>query len=466
MYREMKRLKLTFSKNIYVECLQQIGKANRDLRDFTHQNVYLEAVRVQRRSKRLANDWKLIRAHAASLYKAMVLGTSLKCRCQDHHLASLRLDAGSRTEQEQDPLRILQLRFQFLHFSMSKHGDGPGVTKRTFQDLEVVSVLESENSADAQPTIQIAHKYITTRLEFIEKRTNYRSLNEDISARTVRFAPIVPSTTQNATSGGRPAPPACVRIVDMCIREFPALEPTTPIGFLVDGENEIYKHLFYRTGTFGSAATYSVSLAEILTRTDDRSRGRYWYIPRGHRVRIAAILASSILQLNGTSWLENEWTSDDIMFHWRPPRRGVNEDSSYEHCIPDFQHPYLFWKQCPRTSRTPSATNAPRLRIHMIRNRMLFALGLTLVELCFGKTLASLRTGEDENTNETAIRLLDSVYDEMGGQYGDVVRRCLLQPFDVRELCLDNEEVEHKIFNDIVTPLAQNLRSFDGTLEI
>jgi hypothetical protein len=466
MYREMKRLKLTLSKNIYVECLQQIGKANKDLRDFTHQNVYLEAVRVQRRSKRLANDWKLIRAHAASLYKAMVLGTSLKCQCEDRHLASLRLDAGSRTEPEQDPSGVSQLRFRFLHISMSKHEDGVGVTARTFQDLEVVSVLESNNSADAQPSIEIAHKYIIARLDSMQTRTNYRSLNEDSSARTVRFAPIVPSTAQRTTSGGRPAPSTGVRIVDMCKREFPALEPKKPIGFLVDGENEIYKHIFYRTGTFGSASTYSLSLAEILTRTDDRSRGRYWYVPRGHRIRIAAILASSVLQLNGTSWLENEWTSDDIMFHWRPPRRAVDEDSSYEHSIPDFQQPYLSWKQCPKKSRTPSAINVPRLRTHMIRNRMLFALGLTLVELCFGKTLTSLRTGEDENTNETAMRSLDSVYDEMGGQYGDVVRRCLLQPFDVRELRLDNEEVQHKIFNDIVTPLAQNLRSFGGTLDI
>lgn len=170
MYREMKRLKLTFSKNIYVECLQQIGKANRDLRDFTHQNVYLEAVRMQRRSKRLANDWKLIKAHAASLYKAMVQGTSLKCKCQNRHLASLRLDAGSRTEQERESLEVLQLRFRFLHFSMSKQGDGPGVIARTFQDLEVVSVLESENPTDAQPIIQIAHEYITTCLEFKSTR--------------------------------------------------------------------------------------------------------------------------------------------------------------------------------------------------------------------------------------------------------------------------------------------------------
>lgn len=216
---------------------------------------------------------------------------------------------------------------------------------------------------------------------------DYSSLNEDRSARTVRFAPIVPATAQGSASDRRPAPPRSVRIVDMCIREFPALEPTKSIGFLEDGENEIYKHYFYRTGTFGSAATYSLSLAEVLTRTDNRSRGQYWYIPRGHRVRIAAILASSILQLDGTSWLENEWTSDDIMFHWRPPRHPVDEDSRSERSIPDFQHPYLSWKQCPNKSATPPTINAPRLRTHMIRNRMLFALGLTLVELCFGKTL-------------------------------------------------------------------------------
>lgn len=275
---------------------------------------------------------------------------------------------------------------------------------------------------------------------------------------------------QVITPGERPADLASERIVDMCNNKYPGLEPQKPIGFLVDRESQTYKHYFYRTGTFSSSDNLSGSLAQILKKFEDRSLNRIFYISRGHRLRIAAILASSVLQLDGTSWLEDEWTSDDIMFHWKPAQRAMGDDDKpkdYTPPIPNYQHPHLSWKQCPSKPGTASASasGAPGISSQMIRNRMLFALGLTLVELCFGRTLTSLHAREDKDTNETAIRLLSSVYDEMGGQYGDVVRRCLLQPFDVRELRLDNEEVQKKFFNDIVTPLAQNLRSFGGDLD-
>jgi len=289
------------------------------------------------------------------------------------------------------------------------------------------------------------------------------------SPKIVRFASIVPSTAQVTTPAERPPNSASERIVDMCNDKYPGLEPQNPIGFLIDGQSQTYKHYFYRTGTFYSADNLSGSLAQVLKRFGDQPLDRSSYLSRGHRLRIAAILASSVLQLDGTSWLEDEWTSDDIIFHSKPAQYPVgDEDIPKDHTrpVPNYQHPHLSWKQCPCTIRTTSAIDAPSMDGQLIRNRMLFALGLTLVELCFGRTLTSLQAREDKDTNETAIRLLSSVYDEMGGQYGDVVRRCLLQPFDVRELRLDNEEVQHKIFNDIVTPLAQNLRSFGGTLDI
>lgn len=232
----------------------------------------------------------------------------------------------------------------------------------------------------------------------------------------------------------------------------------------MDRGNQTYKHCFYRTGTFASYDMDSASLAQTLERFEKYSRDRQKYISRGHRLQIAATLSSSVLQLDRTSWLDSEWTSDDIMFHWKPVQRrvGDNDPENDRTPMPHYQHPYLSWKHCPDKSGEASASRAPSKRNQVIRNRMLFALGRTLVELCFGRTLTSLRTGEDQDTNETAMRLLGSVYDEMGGQYGDVVRRCLLQPFDVRELRLDNEEVQQKVFNDIVTPLAQNLKAFGG----
>lgn len=161
MYRELKRLKLTLSKNVYIEYLRQIDKANKDLRDFTHQNIYLEAVRVQRRSRCLINDWKVINAHAASLYRAMVLGTSLICRCGKLHLASLRLDARSRTENEQDPGGISQIKFQFLFLFDGARDEEGGVIGQTNQELEVASVLERDGSTADHTLNQASHRSVS-----------------------------------------------------------------------------------------------------------------------------------------------------------------------------------------------------------------------------------------------------------------------------------------------------------------
>ena len=108
----------------------------------------------------------------------------------------------------------------------------------------------------------------------------------------------------------------------------------------------------------------------------------------------------------------------------------------------------------------------------MIRNEILLALGLTLVELCFGRTLTDMRKPEDINPDKTtsrlatATRLHGGVYDEMGIAYGDAVRRCLFQLFDVRELNLEIEEVQQKVYDNVVRPLMDDLNNFDGVSRV
>lgn len=102
----------------------------------------------------------------------------------------------------------------------------------------------------------------------------------------------------------------------------------------------------------------------------------------------------------------------------------------------------------------------------MIRSDVLLALGLALVELCFGRTLEDMRKPNDADINDTmrrtktATRLLGKVNQEMGPAYGAVVRRCLFQPFDVQELSLEIEEVQQQVLDNIVTPLAVELNNF------
>ena len=228
------------------------------------------------------------------------------------------------------------------------------------------------------------------------------------------------------------------------------------IGFVIDEADDKQQHRLYRANTITGLHTSSKSLEDLLrahNRVGDEG------LSRKDRLQIAVVLASSVLQLDGTSWLKNGWSSVDIFFHHKN-----GQPSTYS-------YPYLAWQRCCQPDIAHSIQSL-RISSHMVRNETLLNLGLTLVELCFGRTLADMRRSEDEDTDEqttrlrTAIRLHQRIYDEMGIPYGDVVRRCLFQTFDVRELSLDIEEVQQKILDGVVTPLIEDLNNFNGQLRI
>ena len=185
-------------------------------------------------------------------------------------------------------------------------------------------------------------------------------------------------------------------------------------------------------------------------------------LSRRDRSYIAITLASSVLQLDGTSWLKRQWRSGDILFL-------PLEDRETSTPRADFTHPYVSWKVSPEDANTALVTDASRTTIaHRIPFEVLFVLGITLVELCFGQNIYDMRMEEDVDKSEmltnfnTASRLIDDVYNESGIRYGDVVRRCLKCPPDVRDASLDNEEFQEAVFESIVTPLGQDFEDFNG----
>lgn len=225
------------------------------------------------------------------------------------------------------------------------------------------------------------------------------------------------------------------------------------IGLVIDETNgKQQQHRFYRASTVLGTYTSSRSLEDLL-RSQKHSGDEG--LSRKERLQIAVVLASSVLQLDGTSWLKGGWSSDEIYFHYR---NGQMAEHSY---------PYLAWQRCCNADVAYSIGSL-HISNDMIRSQILLDLGLILVELCFGRTLADMRKPEDVALNEmatrfrTAIRIHLRVYDEMGPLYGDVVRRCLYQTFDVRELRLDLEEVQQKVLDDVVSPLAEDLNNFKG----
>ena len=133
--REIKRIKVVLSKNIYTELLAQIDKANKELREITHQNRYLESVRQKRRSQRSMVDFKRVRRHAESLYNVIVTGRSWRCRCREDHVANLRLEARPLEHINDNVASNPKLRFRIL-LSKPKSPAKPEILCR-WHELEV-----------------------------------------------------------------------------------------------------------------------------------------------------------------------------------------------------------------------------------------------------------------------------------------------------------------------------------------
>lgn len=429
----MKRMKVTLSKNIHKETLDMIDKANKDLREITHQNIYLEPIRQKRRSKRPLAKLRLIRKHATSLYQVFITGKAWKCSCKMLHMASLRLELRPEALEAVNADTAMKMRFRIL-LSISQEMNSEWVTSQ-WQEVEVISSLDKEIP-------------------------NTISVGPQISIRGVRFGPDPVSISTADFSQHPTTDNDCESIADMCSILCASYESNKPMGFLVDEEDDRHKHHLYRTSTAIGSETRSKSLGDLLSRSGNGSPSHP--LLRSDRLRIAVTLASSVLQLDGTSWLKSHWSSKDIFFHEK------NSQAS----DPSYSYPYLSWKPCMTDSNIPGPFDSRFRESYVIRSEALFALGLTLIELCFGKILAEMHVAEDGDPDDkdtvmkTAHRLCNSVYSEMGTSYGDAVRRCLQQPFDVRDMTLDNEDLQQKVFEDIVTPLSDDLANFNGRSRI
>lgn len=410
-----------------------IDKANKDLRDITHQNVYLEPIRQKRRSKRPLAQLKLIRKHATSLHQVLVTGKAWKCSCKMIHVACLRLESRPDALEAANVDSVRKVRFRIL-------------------------LSRKQNEKSLQPTFEWQEFEIVPSLD--EGSSGANSVGPQNSTRTVKFGP---DQVAIATAESVPEPTIDRRfesIGEMCSTVCASPPSEKALGFLVDHEDDKHKHHLYRTDSTMGPETQTMSLGHLLSCSGHGPHSAS--LSKNDRLRIAVTLASSVLQLDGTSWLKPQWSSKDIFFHEKNKQASDN----------DYWHPYVFWKLCVADKSTPDSSETSGPRKYMIRSEVLYALGLTLIELCFGKALADMHIPEDGDPNEattkmtTAYRLCGSVFNEMGEFYDNAVRRCLHQPFDVRDMSLDNEELQQLVFDGIVTPLNDDFLNFNGKSRI
>lgn len=195
-----------------------------------------------------------------------------------------------------------------------------------------------------------------------------------------------------------------------------------------------------------------ISLSDMLANSDLLMR---------ERLVLGIKLASNLLQLHSTPWLMEEWGKRDVWFTKQKDTADVALDK-----------PYLskcFFLDCsPPQHETTCQPAAP----YWVRNKGLYALGIILIELCFGKPFEDLQLPNDLGPNDepnacteyaTLRRLVYDGVDRMAGiEYGKAVRRCVFFEFDQQDVSLDKKSVKEAVHRDVVWPLEQTLRFLCG----
>lgn len=161
------------------------------------------------------------------------------------------------------------------------------------------------------------------------------------------------------------------------------------------------------------------------------------------RLRLAVLIAKSVLQFYKTPWLTEMPSNRDIFFI---------QNGGFSH----YDQPFLMAKS--EKSEGKSKT------ISLIQNPTLLAIGVLLIELHRGQTIESLQIpdevlGDDHHPLSlymTARRLLGEV-SQASSNYGSAVRRCIDGEFQKKHLNLENEDVRHDVYCGVVALLEEDL---------
>ncbi|KAI4261033.1 MAG: hypothetical protein L6R42_003760 [Xanthoria sp. 1 TBL-2021] len=336
--REVKRIKLVLSKKIYQELLDEIDRANQDLLQRTHQGRRLEPSRSRRRSNKRIVEFAIVRSRVKSLWNALITGKSWRCGCRNYHAASLRMEPRLWEKDTRDGME--RIRSQLL---LSRRPVPPDIDPSWSN--QVIEVISSE------PLKAVEQGLAATTID-------QRPM---IGKKSVSFSAL-PSKSSQLAMKPKPQPPqaSCVTgIEDICTAIRNSAGTERCLGFLSDDGKGLHQHEVFLTENPKVAARRS--LQGLLEHPKQRvpGRGLSWR----DSLKVAVTLASSIIQLDGTGWLKQQWDSEDIIF-----------------LTQDYTQPYLYWDIPSANVYSEMDGNATRSPPGQIRCRALASLGVTLVE--------------------------------------------------------------------------------------
>lgn len=174
------------------------------------------------------------------------------------------------------------------------------------------------------------------------------------------------------------------------------------------------------------------------------------------RYPVALALAFAVAHLHNTPWLSENWGTQDIYFF----ASGIE--------ISSISGPRVYVSKSS-SATSSSQESAQSSSAHTVRNKRVFALGLALLELSYGKPILSFQTADDLHAQEgelsvvkesIANRLVFEIGNRESPNYAKAVTRCITGEFNCSETSsFDNKEFWECFHKGVIGPLQADFVS-------
>ncbi|KAF5724202.1 hypothetical protein FMUND_1104 [Fusarium mundagurra] len=438
--RDFKKLLYRLNRKDYQEALDTISKGITSLEGLTQQSVGLEP---RRRKQSRCKVFKVLRDLSTSFYRALC--SSLLCT--DSHDVSLELATRFiEVGHECDDEKIAQdAQFRLaISFEVAK-----GSTSKMFWDEVNIKAMSASMTRPSAPCVVAAKTKSAKRVAFgIDRALSRLSFTEPATELKPNVKTAMAMLTRPATdiafikcpeeSSVMPA----ISPLDLCLTLKKAhQERPACYGYFIDKE---YSHRHFQVCPLGTVINSDgwsiVTLEDVL----EGKKGLRPLILLAEKVRLALVIASSVLQLSKTPWLPEALTPKNIHFF----RRG--------HTL-SYEHPFL-QRRLPEDSLKLLNNTADSRGYSLSSNPTLLALGMLLLEIILGSSLKQLRLPDEKGPDGDGLiqdltianRMLEQRVALINPAYKAVVERCI-GCTDSKEL--DEDDFRQTVYNGVVMEL-------------
>ncbi len=188
----------------------------------------------------------------------------------------------------------------------------------------------------------------------------------------------------------------------------------------------------------------------MILQEDAESRRRETW---SSKFQLARLLTLGVLRFQSTPWLSSCLSSGDIQFLEKKTREGGQ--------IYLLESPYI-QIELSKDDESLAMLSPNKTYYHLVRNELLFSLGIILLELGYDAPLEYLQRPEDIKDGHgptsdytdffTARRLSIAAARELDARYGRLAKKCLDIDFGVGEN-LDSVELQDAIVKGIIDEL-------------